>query len=137
MQTTIQKSLTRLFSMLFFGMAFFAQAQAPFLLKDINTSTVNSSPRSMINVNGTVFFSTEDGVHGRELWKSGGTEATTVLIKDINPAGNSNPANFCNVNGTVFFTANDGSGTALWKKKGPPADSGPWDPDSDSDLPRQ
>ncbi|MCC7465772.1 MAG: T9SS type A sorting domain-containing protein [Saprospiraceae bacterium] len=118
MQTTIQKSLTSFFSMLFFSMAFFAQAQTPFLLKDINTSTVNSSPRGMINVNGTVFFSAEDGVHGRELWKSSGTEATTVLIKDINPAGNSNPANFCNVNGTVFFTANDGSGIALWKTNG-------------------
>jgi ELWxxDGT repeat protein len=119
MQFTIQKSLTRFFNMMFFSMAFFAQAQTPFLLKDINTSTVNSSPRGMVNVNGTVFFSADDGAHGRELWKSGGTEATTVLVKDINPAGSSNPANFCNVNGTVFFTATTPeNGTELWKTDG-------------------
>jgi ELWxxDGT repeat protein len=91
----------------------------PNILKNINdTDQVSSSPRGMTNVSGKVFFSAEDGLHGRELWHTTGQINPTQLLKDINPNGNSNPANFCNVNGTVFFTANNGSGVALWKTDG-------------------
>lgn len=43
----------------------------------------SSSPKNMTNVNGTLYFTADDGVHGRELWKSDGTPEGTVIVKDI------------------------------------------------------
>jgi ELWxxDGT repeat protein len=62
----------------------------------------------------------EDGVHGDELWMSNGTEAGTVLVKDIKPgAGDSNPWELTDVGGTLFFVADDGlHGNELWKSDG-------------------
>ncbi len=61
-----------------------------------------------------------DGTSGIELWKSDGTAAGTVLVKDIRPGiFNSNPLSLTNVNGTLFFAANDGvTGFELWKSDG-------------------
>ena len=48
-------------------------------------------------------------MHGFELWKSNGTAAGTVMVKDINPGkATSYPLFLTNVNGTLFFQANDG-----------------------------
>jgi ELWxxDGT repeat protein len=42
----------------------------------------------------SLFFNANDGSNGYELWKTDGTSAGTVLVKDINPgAGSSNPFN--------------------------------------------
>jgi len=68
-----------------------------------------------------VFFSADDGVTGKELWKSDGTAAGTVLIKDIRTGVASGFSGFSivNVNGTVFFPADDGiNGVELWKSDG-------------------
>ena len=37
------------------------------------------------DVNGTLFFTSFESGSGRELWKSDGTAAGTVLVKDVNP----------------------------------------------------
>ncbi len=50
------------------------------LLKDINSSS-DSTPESFIDINGTYFFVADDGLHGKELWKSQGTVESTVLSK--------------------------------------------------------
>ncbi|WP_353743905.1 ELWxxDGT repeat protein, partial [Microcystis sp. LSC13-02] len=60
------------------------------------------------------------GVDGRELWRSDGTAAGTVLVKDINPGFfSSYPLNLTAVGNTLFFTAYDGvNGGELWKSDG-------------------
>jgi ELWxxDGT repeat protein len=82
--------------------------------------TNSSNPRNLTNVNGTLFFNCDDGAHGQELWKSDGTAAGTVMVKDICPGtASSQPGNLANVNGTLFFTASDGTtGVELWKSNG-------------------
>ena len=52
-----------------------------------NPHDLASNPNDMTDVGGTLFFVADDGVHGEELWKTDGTTAGTVLVKDINPAG--------------------------------------------------
>jgi ELWxxDGT repeat protein len=94
------------------------------LVKDINTNTSylagDSFPYHLTNVNGTLFFTANDGTHGDELWRSDGTAAGTVMVRDINPGNaSSSPSNLTNVNGTLFFTAVDGaSGDQLWESNG-------------------
>jgi ELWxxDGT repeat protein len=94
------------------------------LLKDINPGSSDSLSEfsQLTEVNGILFFMADDGTNGRELWKSDGTAAGTVLVKDINPgsaSGLSSYAYFANVNGTLIFSANDGtSGVELWKSDG-------------------
>src|SRR5262249_32228941 len=84
-------------------------------------------PDSLTNVNGTLYFADDNGSTGEELWKSDGTEAGTVLVRDIQPGPDgSSPTNLTNIGGTLFFTAtrpHGGSGSTsidyeLWKSDG-------------------
>ncbi|HYG63736.1 MAG TPA: ELWxxDGT repeat protein, partial [Thermoanaerobaculia bacterium] len=71
----------------------------------------------------TVFFLASDGVAGEELWKSDGTEAGTVLVKDIFPGPRSSEIRWLTGVGSqgnrVFFVADDGvHGRELWVSDG-------------------
>ncbi len=79
------------------------------LAADINPNVEGARPRDLVEVGGLVYFSAFRATTGRELWRSDGTAAGTVLLKDIRPgSGDSNPTQLVNVNGTLFFAADDG-----------------------------
>jgi ELWxxDGT repeat protein len=96
-------------------------------VKDIRTGS-DADIENLIDVNGTLFFTANDGVHGDELWKSNGTEAGTVLVKDMNPgsAGSNNTNyfsllpmnNFRNINGKLFFIASQGTQAYIYRSDG-------------------
>jgi ELWxxDGT repeat protein len=90
------------------------------LVLDINPAGPSSDPQQLAAVNGTLFFVADDGVHGRELWQSDGTEAGTNLVRDIAAgAAGANPQNLTAVGGVLYFTADDGvHGRELWQSDG-------------------
>ncbi|MBD2551624.1 hypothetical protein H6G65_19015, partial [Microcystis elabens FACHB-917] len=76
--------------------------------------------RDLLNLNGTLYFTANDGASGRELWKSGGTSATTSTVRNINTSAGagSDPLNLTILGSTLYFFANSGSGYRLWKSDG-------------------
>lgn len=53
------------------------------MVKDIVPGTGSSFPKLLANIDGLLYFNTDDGVHGRELWKSDGTESGTTMVFDF------------------------------------------------------
>src|SRR5436190_521674 len=92
------------------------------LVKHITPTNIYSpGATEMTSVNGVAYFFAWDGVHGNELWKSDGTAAGTMLVKDILTywPGSSGPIEITNVGESVFFRASVGYGhEALWKTDG-------------------
>ncbi len=65
-------------------------------------------PPHEANIHGTLLFAANDGITGRELWKSRGSAATTVLVQNIpSGAGDSAPAGFTIMGTDVCFSASD------------------------------
>jgi ELWxxDGT repeat protein len=98
------------------------------LVKDVRPGTVegstqvaSSDPRDLTAVGGTLFFSADDGVDGRELWQSDGTPAGTILVRDIYAGATpSNPSSLGRVGDTFYFTASDfDHGLELWRADAP------------------
>ena len=83
-------------------------------------NSTGNSTRNIINlINDFAYFTADDGTHGKELWRTDGTEDGTFMVKDINPDGESYPLCLTALGDEVLFKADDGThGKELWKSDG-------------------
>ena len=102
------------------------------LLLDINPGfnanynfAESSNISNLMEYNGKLYFTADDGEHGRELWVSDGTTEGTQLLLNINPGIHelggigTGFTHLIEYNGKLYFGANDGeNGDELWVSDG-------------------
>ncbi len=90
------------------------------VVKDIAPEWRSSDPAFLTVYNNELYFRANDNTFGRELWKTDGTAAGTVMVKDINPGSSGSDPEWLTVsNGILYFTANNGiNGGELWRSDG-------------------
>ncbi|TPD66054.1 ELWxxDGT repeat protein [Flavobacterium microcysteis] len=97
------------------------------MIKNINPTSFsipmsNDSKTFFAKAGNNLFFRATNGTNGYEIFKTDGTEAGTIMLKDI-AAGTASSIRketlFMTLNNTVFFQANDQiHGEELWRSDG-------------------
>lgn len=99
-----------------------AAADTATLVKDINAASggAGSDPREMLRFGDAVYFAATSGEYGRELWRTDGTTAGTVLVADIaRGTASAKPHGLTPLDGAFYFFADDGTnGLGLWRSDG-------------------
>ena len=96
------------------------------MVADIATSGVNRPPPLFLSpepvrLDDALYFFTEDGLHGQELWRSDGTDEGTQMVLDICPGDCHSLVDTVITihDGTLYFAADDGvHGRELWRSDG-------------------
>lgn len=85
---------------------------------DIRAGEGDSDPSGFVALGGWMYFAADDGVHGREVWRTDGT--VSEQVEDLRPgADGSEPLELTVFEGWLYFTAEDGaSGRELWRSDG-------------------
>jgi ELWxxDGT repeat protein len=82
-----------------------APAQTVEMAADINSGGAGSGPQYLTVYDGALYFSADDGVDGRELWRWNGS--TAELVADIHTSGDGNPDFLTVYGGSLYFRAKE------------------------------
>ncbi|MEA5505310.1 ELWxxDGT repeat protein [Halotia wernerae UHCC 0503] len=90
---------------------------------DLNAApNIGFGPLNMTAVGSTLYFTAYDSTTGLELWKSDGSDAGTILVKDIwsgADPNNSIPDSLVNFGGNLYFAASEPTnGREVWSSDG-------------------
>ncbi len=85
-------------------------------IKTIDSET-SAYPAELKSGAGLIFFTSDDGLTGRELWRTDGTPTGTFMINKKS-SWDRVATSPVDVNGTVYFVSNSGNGNELWKTDG-------------------
>jgi ELWxxDGT repeat protein/cysteine-rich repeat protein len=84
------------------------------LLRDLDP-TDTTVPSFLTSLGDALFFTAHTPSFGRELWRTDGTPAGTVMVKNIHLTRSGYPEELTDVAGALFFYADDGlAGEELW-----------------------
>lgn len=80
-------------------------------------STGGTQAADLVTAGNRLFFTIDDGSHGRELWRSDGSSDGTLLVSDVvRGAVSSDPQLLTSLSDQLFFVADDGQhGGELWQ----------------------
>lgn len=102
-----------------------AAAAGPYLIADLNTGRSvarepAAAPGGGVELDGFLYFAADDGLHGRELWRTDGTREGTELVSDICPGPcSSGPVSLTVFGNLIGFDATDElHGHELWVSDG-------------------
>lgn len=102
-----------------------SMSQYTYMVKDISVLDDASEPSGFTVSGGYMYFVADDGIVGKELWRSDGTNAGTALVKDIRP-GTADAFHYfptdnylTDFNGILLFNATDAPAhEELWRSDG-------------------
>lgn len=99
-----------------------AEAQTPTLIKDINPKGNAFSDiydnQTFASNSKYIFFAADNGTDGTEIFRTDGTAAGTMMLKDINTKGDAYPKGFLLFKDELYFSASDGTNEGLYKTNG-------------------
>lgn len=88
----------------------------------LKTFEYTSGTMKLEAFNNQLFFAANDGISGKEIWKSDGTIAGTTLLKDIATGNGNSISNDFKIltlnNGKFYFIANTATGYQLYESNG-------------------
>ena len=98
-----------------------AMAVEPYLVKDVEpaTTTDGSRPADLVTLRGAILFFADDGVSGRQLWRTDGTAAGTYTLSDFPEGDHQVP--FLATERLYFFLSSQAGDWGLWVSDGTPA----------------
>jgi ELWxxDGT repeat protein len=95
------------------------------LVKNINPTgdafdiTVKANTKPFISNGKYLYFVADNGKDGREVYRTDGTDAGTIMLKDINSGNNNSLATgFTVFKNEVYFSAYDGKADGLYRTNG-------------------